>query len=159
MKKYIALVLYILPLIHITAQSDESESKISLSVILPDNTEELQASHISKIASKIQRMVTNYGISGEGYNNNFVIYPKYEIYDTKIVEGMKNVYVVDGEFNLFIKELKTGKIYNSYSQTIKGDGYSKAQAINQSIMSIETQNDDIEFFLFDTKQKIIDYYI
>ncbi len=159
MKKHITLLLCLLAINYTMAQLEDIENKITLSVVLPDNSENLQHTHISKIASKIQMMVSYYGISGEGYTNNFVIYPKYEIYNKSIVEGMKNVYVIDAEFNLFIKEVKTGKIYSSYSQKLKGDGYSYAQAIDKSISKINTQGEAIDIFINEGKTKIINYYI
>ncbi|RMB58006.1 hypothetical protein EAX61_10330 [Dokdonia sinensis] len=159
MKKLLYIFCFTFGLFQGFGQSESSESTISLSVVLPDNTDQLQPSHISKMESKIQKMVSNYGISGQGYTNNFVIYPKYEIYDHTVVEGMKNVHVVNAEFNLFIKEMKTGKVFSIYSQSLKGDGYNRKQAVNQSISSIKTRNDDIKAFLDDAKEKIVSYYI
>lgn len=159
MKKIYIPLLVIFYSFGLVAQIQPDESGISLSVILPDNTDNLRPSHITKIESKIQKMVTNYGISGQGYTNNFVIYPKYEIYDHTIVEGLKNVHIISAEFNLFVKELKTGKVYSSYSQSLKGDGYNRQKAINQSLINIKTRNEGIANFLNQAKQKIRAYYV
>lgn len=157
--KYIFKLIIILVSFSIAqGQNPDLENKITLAVVLPDNSEHLSNAQISKIASKMQKMVTNYGISGEGYTNNFVIYPKYEIHDKNIVEGMRNVNIIDVEFGLFIKELNSGKVYASYSQTLKGDGYSYDQAVNQSISKISTYNEKLEVFFEDAKLKIIGYY-
>lgn len=136
----------------------EAPNTISLSLVLPDNSEMLSQTDIRKIESKIQRLVTNYGVSGEGYTNNFVIYPTYEIYDHGEVKGMKNIHTINAEFNLFVKEIGTGKIFGAYNETIKGDGYSKAQAITKSISKISTSNKEINAFMDEVKNNIIKFY-
>ena len=136
----------------------EAPNTISLSLVLPDNSEMLSQTDIRKLESKIQHLVTNYGVSGEGYTNNFVIYPTYEIYDHTEVEGMKNVHVIEAKFNLFVKEINSGKIFGSYNESIKGDGYSKAKAITKSISKISTSNREVNAFMDEVKNNIIKFY-
>lgn len=104
------------------------------------------------------KMVSNYGITGEGYTDKFIVYPKYEIYDHKVVEGMQNVHVIDVELNFIVKEVKTGKVYSVYTQEITGDGYSKKEAIDQSISKTTTKGEKIKYFLQSAKTKILEYY-
>ncbi len=134
------------------------EDDLPISVVAPTQMEGLTSGQISKIESRLQRMVSNYGISGEGYSSKFILYPKYEIYDHKVVEGLRNVHVVDAEVNLFVKEVKTRKVYSVYTQEITGDGYSKKEAIDQSISKIKTRGDKVENFLQQAKSKILDHY-
>lgn len=139
-------------------ENDRSEDELNISVVVPVQMEGLTASQASKLESKLLRMVSNYGIAGEGYTDKFIIYPKFEIYDHKVVEGLQNVHVIDVELNLIVKEVKTGKVYSVFSQEIKGDGYSKKEAIDQSISQIKTKGDDIKDFLQGAKTKILEYY-
>ena len=74
------------------------------------------------------------------------------------MEGLLNVHVMDVELHLIIKEVKTGKVYIVYTQEITGDGYSKKEAINQSISQIKTRGTKIETFLQTAKTKILSYY-
>ncbi len=138
--------------------NDESDDELSISVVVPLQMEGLTGSQLSKLESRLLRMVSNYGIAGEGYTNKFILYPKYEIYDHKVVEGLQNVHVIDVELNLIVKEVKTGKVYSVFSQEITGDGYSKKEAINQSISQIKTKGDAIKDFLQSAKTKILEYY-
>ncbi|NAS14321.1 hypothetical protein [Poritiphilus flavus] len=154
------LIIYFLTCIWgLTAQSqDSAENDLNISVVVPLQIEGLSIAQLSKIESKLLRMVSNYGIAGEGYTNKFILYPKYEIYDHKVVEGLQNVHVIDAELNLIIKEVKTAKVYSVYQQEITGDGYSKKEAINQSISRIKTKGDKIQNFLSNAKTKILNYY-
>lgn len=143
----------------VQAQIDgESEDDLNISVVVPLQMEGLTAGQISKLESRMLRMVSNYGIAGEGYTDKFIMYPKYEIYDHKVVEGMQNVHVIDVELNLIIKEVKTGKVYSVFSQEITGDGYSKKEAVDQSISQIKTRGENIKSFLQSAKTKILEYY-
>lgn len=158
MKKIFTL-LYILNFAILSAQNNtEDLNSISLSVILPDNTEYLSRKSISKIESKIQHIVTKNGISGSGYTSEFLIYPKLEIFDKSVIEGMRNLVVVEVEFNLLIQQYSTKKIFSSYSISIQGSGYNKEKAITNAISKIPTTNNKIKEFIFEGKEKILSYY-
>jgi len=155
---YLILALFLFNIV-VAQISDKDLNNISLSVILPDNSDHLSSSTISKIESKIQHIVAKHGISGQGYSNDFVIYPKFEIYDSEVIEGMRNLHIVTAEFNLFIKQIRTGKVFSTYSKSIKGSGLSKQKAINQSISKISTSDKKLKEFMETAKRKILEYYI
>jgi len=137
---------------------EEQEDELNISVVVPAQIEGLTYGQLSKLQSKMLRMVSNYGIAGAGYTDKFILYPKYEIYDHKIVEGLRNVHVIDVELNLIVKEVRTGKVYSVFHQEITGDGYSRKEAITQSISQIKTRGDNIKKFIQEAKTKVLDYY-
>lgn len=155
MKNLLFIILMTISLPLLAQGGSDSTDQISISVITPAEMDGLNASQISKLDTRLQQMIANHGISGEGY---FALLPKFEIYDHTVVEGMRNIHLMEVELNLEVKELRTGKIYNTYSQSITGDGYSKNMAIDKSISEIKTKGTDVESFLTETKQKIMDYY-
>lgn len=143
----------------IFSQSLDTElNSISLSVILPDNSEYLTQKTLSKIETKIQHIVSRNGISGKGYSNEFLIYPKFEIYDVATVTGMRNLIAIEVEFSLFIQQYSTRKIYASYSKSLKGSGTSKQKALNNAISKISTSDPKLKAFINSGKEKIIVYY-
>jgi len=158
--KNLSIIIILLLGLHVVAQESKVDdiNNISLSVILPDNTEGLSQRAISKIESKIQHIVTKYGVSGQGFTNDFIIYPKFEIYDESVIEGMKNIYKIDAEFNLFIKQLRTGKVFSTYSKEIKGAGLTKEKAIINAISKISTNDKNLKAFIEEGKRKILAYY-
>ncbi|PCJ91947.1 MAG: hypothetical protein COA50_15985 [Flavobacteriaceae bacterium] len=158
-KIYLSTLLFLTSFFWIQAQNDGAlEDNLNISVVVPLQMDGLTTGQVSKIESKMLRMVSNYGISGEGYTDKFIIYPKYEIYDHKVVEGMQNVHILDVELNLIVKEVRTGKVYSVYNQEITGDGYSRKEAINQSISQMKTKGAGIKIFLQSAKTKILEYY-
>lgn len=155
MRHIILIISLLFSLPGLSQNGNSEDNGIQISVVTPTEMEGLNTAQISKLESKLQQMVSNHGISGEGY---FILYPKFEIYDHSVVEGMRNIHILEVELNLTVKEIQTGKIYNSYTQSITGDGYSESKAIDKSISEIKTRGPEIASFLSETKQKIMDYY-
>ncbi|MEO1030858.1 MAG: hypothetical protein AAFX55_05610 [Bacteroidota bacterium] len=149
-------ILTILLVLGISVKGFSQENTINLSVILTNSgMEELNTAQKQKIERKLYTMVTNHGIAGDSY---FVLFPKYEIYNETLVEGLQNLTVLDIEFSLFVKEIQTGRIYGSLTQTIQAQGPSKRKAIDKSISKINTSGDEVEAFLSKTKKDIMNYY-
>jgi hypothetical protein len=104
-------------------------------------------------------MVSNYGMSGIDYIDDFIIYPKYEIFDySEVQTQIKNVHSIKAELTLIVLAAKTQKVFGSYTQKLEGAHDSRERAITKSISRIKTRGDDIEDFLNGVKEKIIKYY-
>lgn len=141
------------------AQSSDEIGKISLSVVIPAYVENLNDSQISKLDTKISQIVTASGLSDSGYNNNFIIYPKFAVIETNVVEGgMQNITIVNAELSLFIKQVDTNILFSTISKTIKGSGSSKELAIANAISKIVTNDSEYKTFIEKSKSKIIQYY-
>ena len=158
MKKLLYLLLLSLPVVALAQSSETELNNISLSVILPDNSDHLSQKALSKIESKIQHIVSKNGISGRGYSNEFLIYPKFEIFDESVVEGMRNLVVVEVEFNLYIQQYSTRKVFSSYNKSLRGSGFSKAKAIVDAISKISSSDPKMEKFITTGKERILTYY-
>jgi hypothetical protein len=72
-----------------------------------------------------------------------VIYPKFAIYETNVVEGgMQNITVVSVELSLFIKQVDNNMLFSTISKQLKGSGSSKELAITNAISKIPTNDPD-----------------
>lgn len=141
------------------AQSSSDIGKIALSVIMPENVDGLDVSQLSKMETKITQIVSSTGLAASGYNNNFVIYPKFAIYDSSVVEGgMQNITVVTCELSLFIKQVDNNIIFATISKSLKGSGKNKNTAITNAISKIPTNDQQFKLFVVTGKDKIIAYY-
>ncbi|WP_160131115.1 hypothetical protein [Kordia antarctica] len=155
------ILMFVLILVSNTIHSQNTDAdlnSISLSVVLPDNSEYLTQRTVSKIETKIQHIVTRNGISGSGYSNEFLIYPKFEIFDESTVTGMRNLVSLEVEFSLFIQQYSTRKIYASYSKSLKGSGTTKQKALNNAISKISASDPKLKDFIKIGKEKILSYY-
>jgi len=141
------------------AQSNNEIGKISLAVVMPESINNLNESQLSKLETKISQIVTSAGVSDSGYNNNFVIYPKFAINETSIVEGgMQNIIIVNVDLSLFVKQVDNNILFSTVSKTIKGSGGSKESAITNAISKIITNDVVYTVFIEKSKTKIINYY-
>jgi len=144
---------------NVIAQSSSDVGKIALSVIMPENVDGLDVSQLSKMETKITQIISTTGLAASGYNNNFVIYPKFAIYETNVVEGgMQNITVVTCELSLFIKQIDNNIIFSTISKSLKGSGTNKTTAITNAISKIPTNDQQFNVFIETGKSKIIAYY-
>ena len=144
---------------NIKAQPSSEVGKIALSVILPENVDGLDISQLSKMESKITQIVTSTGLASSGYNNNFVIYPIFAIYETNVIEGgMQNITVVTCDLSIFIKQVDNNVVFSSISKQLKGSGQNKKTALTNAISKISTNDIEFKTFIKNGKDKIIQYY-
>ena len=137
MKKIFLIITFCCLFQIVKAQSPSVIGKIALSVIMPENVDGLDASQLSKLETKITQIVTNNGIGANSYNSNFVIYPKFAIYETNVVEGgMQNILIVKCEVSIFIQQFENKILFSSISKNISGSGSSKEIAITNAISKI-----------------------
>ncbi len=141
------------------AQSTSDVGKIALSVVMPENIENLDGAQFSKIESKITRIITASGLAATGYNHNFIIYPKFDIYESEVVEGgLQNITVVKGELSLSIMQIDNNLLFSTVTISLKGSGSSRSAAITNAISQVPPTNPQFEQFIQTGKSKIINYY-
>ena len=159
MKNYILIISMLFVFSNAVAQSSSDVGKIALSIIMPENIDGLDASQLSKLQTKIIQIVSTTGLAATGYNNNFVIYPKFALYETEVVEGgMQNIIITNCELSLFIKQVDNNLIFSSVSKQFKSSGKNKNAAITNAISKIPTNDVQFKTFIETGKTKIIQYY-
>lgn len=159
MKKTYFILIVLLISIPSFSQSKEDIGKISLSIVMPENLEYLNFSQLSMLETKITAILTSSGIAATGYNNNFVVYPKFAIYESNVVEGgIQNITIVSAELSLFIKQVDNNLLFATINKPIKGSGSSKSLAITNAISKIQINDPDFKVFIETGKSKIISYY-
>ncbi len=140
------------------SQSDNI-GKIALSVVMPENDDDMSTSNISKLETKITQILTASGVSATGYNNNFVIYPKFAINETSVVEsGLQDITIINCELSLYIKQVDNNLIFSTISIPLKGNGKDKQISITNAISKINVKDPEFQSFIDNGKSKIIAYY-
>lgn len=154
------LLIGLFPILAMSQNTQQNDvGKISLSLVMPDRLERIDLTQLSKLETKINTITSNYGIGAKGYNNNFIIYPKFAVYDVTVVEtGMQNITVATIDFSLFIAQTDNNLIFSSITKTIKGSGKDEYSALNNAIQLIPSKDKDFEAFISTGKTKINKYY-
>ena len=131
---------------------------ISLSLVMPDEVDELTTSHLSKLENKILKILTSNGLSGNGLDANFVIFPKIEILNIDEMSGMETMVAVELEVSLFVKQIDNNILFASFEKTVKGIAKKESQAIKNAIKKIPIRGKQVDAFLSKAKGRIVAYY-
>lgn len=159
MKNILFIVTFLFSSIISMAQNIDDIGKIALSVVMPANTDKLKPSEFAKLESKIQQLTAKHGISGSNYNTNFVIAPKFEIYEDEVLNsGLSVKTYLKGELSLYVSQVSNSLIFNTVSIPVKGIAENRDKAILNAISNIDVNNKDLNSFFTEAKGKIIQYY-
>ena len=156
MKKIILFFVFISFFQLSSAQTISDIGKITLSISpIESDIPEVQQFLLAK---KIAQIITSEGISSFAYGN-FTITPKIFLENSEVVEGgMKNINVVWLSLSLTIEDNTTGKVFSSYSSTLKGSAMGKDKAITDAINKINNKSIELKKFISEGKKEIISYY-
>lgn len=159
-----ALILICLSLLSLQSKAqnnndDVLNSRIVLSVVMPQNEEKISSSNFAKIKSKIKQIISKNDVAATGYYSDFVIYPSIEIYDEETVDaGLSPVTIIKGDFSLFVKQVSTNNLFGSMTIGFKGAGSSKKKAIKNGIYKLNSNHPEFQKYLTSIKGKVVDYY-
>lgn len=159
MKKIYLTLIFLALLFSSFAQTTNDIGKIALSVVMPEENDYLDFSHISKLETKVSQIVADFGLAAVGYNHNFIIYPKFTVYESNTVEGgMKNITLITAELSLFIEQNSNSLLFSAITIPLNGSGSSKKLAITNAIGKINTSDPAFKTFIETGKLRITSYY-
>ena len=165
MKNTISIIVIFLFSYTLKAQSpnvvnngNEYIGKITLSVISGQNPDNFSSAILSKFKSKITSVTSRYGIAATDYVGGFAIVSDLHLYNEKLLEGMENIFVLDIEVHLSIKQFNTNLIFSNYDAKLKGTGNSKDEAINNALSQINIGDNKLKMFIEEGKTKVIQFY-
>lgn len=155
LKNYLSGIFLQLPLL-LCAQTTEDIGKIVLGVRFVDDISSETKKLQPQLENKLIMFATQSGYSSFG-DNIFFITPNIVINDINVAEGgMKNIYVVNGDLYLTIRDSDNGTIYSSASYPFKGSGTNKDVAIKNAILNISYPR--VQELFSEAKEKILSYY-
>jgi hypothetical protein len=140
-----------------TAQTKSSD--MTLGLLMPDSSADMNKATITKLGTKIVQMINNSDQVIYGTCNSIVVYPVISIDESGVVSGgMQNITVTTVEISFFIRDLGSKVVYNSITKKLKGSGSNKMQSIANAINQIKPADDIYQKFIADAKTKIVKYY-
>ncbi|QNM86287.1 hypothetical protein H9W90_03970 [Polaribacter pectinis] len=159
--KILIIVLYCISISNINSQENQEllNSRIVLSIVMPQNEEKITTSNFVKIKSKIKQIISKNDVAATDYYSDFLIYPSIEIYDEETIDaGLQPITIISGDFTLFVKQASTNNQFGSISVKFKGSGNSRSKAIKNGVSKINSNHNDFQTFLKNVKSKIVNYY-
>lgn len=112
----------------------------------------------TQVKSKLQRALTQYGISSEPGYSRFAMVPTVSINNEETTATVPVYCNVDFDLVISLQDAVSGKVFASFTREVKGRGTNKANAIAKGISALKLNEPDFQAFCEDAKQKVIDYY-
>jgi hypothetical protein len=159
--KALLVILYCLSIGNVKSQDNQEllNSRIVLSIVMPQNEEKIDTSNFTKIKSKIKQIISKNDVTATDYYSDFLIYPSIEIYDEENLDaGLQPITIINGDFTLFVKQASTNNQFGSITVNFKGSGNSKTKAIRNGISNIKSNDKNFQEFLKNVKSKVITFY-
>lgn len=161
MKKLILLLIGVLPLFGL-AQNDlgstDDYGRLNLNVFIPDQVETIPDHAKSLLTNRLTQVITQKGMGGAGVSPRFLVTANMEPLTKDISPTVPPVETYTFDIYLYIVDFVDQNIVSSTTFTAKGAGSNKNKAYVNALRTINLRNQNVDRFLDEGKQKIIEYY-
>ncbi|MBC3756974.1 hypothetical protein H7U19_01065 [Hyunsoonleella sp. SJ7] len=155
MKKLIFTVCFLGALL-LTAQ--ENNNGITLGAYIPEQSEGIPTHARNMLKNKLNRIITENGISDNVYNPRFILVPNITVLNKNITGTAPAMVVLNIDLSLYIGDGIGGNLFASESIPLKGVGTNENKAYIAALKTIKPNSPNIKSFVSKSKQKIIEYY-
>jgi len=140
-----------------TAQSDDL-GRIALNTYVSDELK-IPAEAKAILENKLSIIATQYAMGSSAYRPRFVITANVGLFTKDVVAGPPAMIAQTMNITLYIGDGIENLSFTSINMTIKGVGTNENKAFIDGFKNIPTKNAQLEKFMQEGKQKIMDYYI
>jgi hypothetical protein len=157
MKKGLLFILVCLLSCQIFAQANDF-GRIVLNTYISDSLN-VNADVKNVLSNKLNQITTNYGIGGSQANPRFIITANIVVETKDIIPGPPQMIAQNLAVTMFIGDAYENTIFANVTLSLKGVGTNENKAFIEALKTINPKNKDIEQFVDEGKQKIIEYYV
>jgi hypothetical protein len=162
MNKYISItIILIFAWIYGFSQNTEAKTndteRIVLSVVIPNQAEEIPPELIPVLEDKIKSIVTQNGMGGEEGSSRFMIFPSVTVTSKNITSSAPIQTILSLSVTLYVADYIDKKTFSTTTLTLKGVGESESKAYHNAFKSFKN-SEKIEQFLANGKKVIVSYY-
>lgn len=158
--KHISLfsILFIFLFAGKSVKAQTNACEIPLMVYISDQDESLPRTAASQLSNRLIRVVADNGLAASDGYAQFVISPEFSVLSKSILPGPPRSFIYDFELTLFIGDSFGQKIFTSTTLNVKGVGENENKAYIDAVRKVNPKSREIQDFIADGKDKIIDYY-
>lgn len=131
--------------------------EMPLSVIVPQQTEAIDAIATSQLSNKLLRIASQTGVAG-GSASPFALTAKIDVLGKEILSGSPTMWVYRLGVNLYIVDTADGKIFSATAVEVSCAGASQTKAMINGIGRIGVGNPEIKAFVEQGKAKMLTWY-
>ncbi|NQX98624.1 MAG: hypothetical protein HRT73_12210 [Flavobacteriales bacterium] len=106
----------------------------------------------------MKQVVTKNGLAGSPYNTRFIISANVSVMSKDILPGPPSMHAYNLDITLYIGDGYEGTVFASETISVKGVGTNENKAYISALKRISPKNPDIQAFVKNGKEKIIQYY-
>jgi len=110
------------------------------------------------LLNKLNQIITNNGISDNGYNSRFIITPNITVLSKNVTATAPPKVALNLEVTFYIGDGIAGKLFSSETVQIKGVGTNETKAYMAALRQIKPKNALIQNLIVKGKKRIIEYY-
>ena len=112
----------------------------------------------TQVRTKLQRALTKYGISSEPGISRFAMVPSIAIINEQTTSTIPVFCDMEFYFVISLEDAYSGKVFTTFSKTIKSRGTNKTNAIAKGVSSLRLDTPEFAHFCEDAKNKVFEYY-
>ena len=136
----------------------KSDCEIPVMVVVPQEVDSFAPMAQSKLLARMRQMVTANGMEGGVAYANFYMAANINDGAKEIMSGIRPLVVVTPELTLYVANTITGDKFAATVVPLKGTGQNEAQAYNAAISSINGKQPQLQAFIKEAREKIMNYY-
>ncbi len=145
-------------LVSLAMSGQENDNGITLGTYISEQSEGIPAHARNMLKDKLRLIIIKNGISDNIYNSRFIITPNITVLSKNITGTAPPMVVLNIDLTLYIGDGIAGNLFSSESITLKGVGTNENKAYMTALKRVNPKNPDIQRFISNGKQKIIEYY-
>jgi hypothetical protein len=161
-KLYVVLFIAILASTNLFGQNNLKSSddlqRIALATYIPNQIENLPPIAKNLLENKLNQIVTNYGMSGNAYNDRFIITSNINVITKDITPTSPSFTALTLEVTFYIGDGVDGKKFASTSISSKGVGETETKAYIQALKGINVNSPEFKTMIETGKNRIVEYY-
>jgi|GEM_PF-3862515 len=152
------IIIIMLSVLYGQAFAQQNE-EVSIGLYVPVAVKELNASHLTRIESRLMSILSDNGVSSTCACNGIVLYPVVNLYDQSVIEaGVQNLTSVSIQFSIYVKHIEQGTLFGACSIDLQGSGANKDKAVNMAISAIKPDDAKWKDFIGRVRKEINNYY-
>ena len=154
MKTIITALLVVATFINVAAQ------EINIGVVVPkDNSTGFGDDFYKLLDSRLKSLLTKSGFTSN-YTGDFYLVPQIDIlHEGKIEGGLRTMDKIEMDITANVIQGSTKDVFNSYTWSLSGAGFSRAEAAKNAIKNLNANNKEFKEFVAETKQKVNDHFV
>ena len=117
----------------------------------------LNSTATRNLENKISQMITIAGM-GSIDNSRFAIIPRIVVTDKRIQSSVPSMVVMQADITFFMGDVSTGNVFGSLTKSLTGVGETDTRAYVSMISTLKPKDSELQRFMENGKQKIINYY-